>query len=331
MDDSEVAVVMNVSSNGNQTEQEFPHWRPIISLILLSLWLLSVLPTTLLSSSVLIAIKKSSLNRVLALVHVNVLVLNIIVAVSSAVTNSSFMLPAIQYCYCSVTASSVSFYLRLFNICYQPYIFASLAVFHLLIIKGKKRFINFKTAGIVLTIITIGTIVLPLIFIGVGVRDGGAVLCDTINGCIGVDTSRLLSVFASLYITAWIPCLSTIVIATIWSCVLFKRDYAGSDTGLNRRIIVMPLLMPVIITITSLGTVSSYRVVDFIFLPILSSNSFSPNWLTSIRFIVVLLSEILRGLSYPCLILFLNPKLWKSWKSILKWKHNLVSPEQPGT
>lgn len=81
--------------------------------------------------------------------------------------------------------------------------FASLAEFQLLIIKRKKRFVNFKTMGIVLTTVTIGTIVIPLIYIGV--KDGRAVLCGSTEGCIGVDTSYLLGIFAPFYVTAWIP------------------------------------------------------------------------------------------------------------------------------
>ena len=100
----------------------------------------------------------------------------------------------------------------------------------LLIIKGKNRFVNFKTVGIVLTTITIGTIVIPLIFIGVAIRDGRAVLCDSTIGCIGVDTSLLLVIFASCFVVAWVLSLSTLVAVTIWSCALFKKEYAGSDT-----------------------------------------------------------------------------------------------------
>ena len=106
-----------------------------------------------------------------------------------------------------------------------------------------------------LTTVMIGTIVIPLMFIGVAVKDRGAVLCDSREGCIGVDTSCLMGIFASFYATAWIPSLFTLVVVTIWSCALFKKDYAGSDARLNRRIIVMPLIMPVITaTLTSIAT-----------------------------------------------------------------------------
>ena len=32
---------------------------------------------------------------------------------------------------------------------------------------------------------------------------------------------------------------------SVWSCAIFKRSYAGRDSGLNQRIISVPLVMPV--------------------------------------------------------------------------------------
>ena len=141
MNDSEVLFPFwqNVSNYDNQTEREFPHWRPVVALELLSLWLLAVSVTIPLSFSVLVAVMVSSLNKKLGMVHVYVLVVNIIVRFSMTLSLSSFLPPAIRFCDCSITISSISFYLHLFNICYQPYMLVSLAVLQLLIIKGKRN------------------------------------------------------------------------------------------------------------------------------------------------------------------------------------------------
>ena len=99
MNGSEVMFTkFNASSGDNETQQEFPHWRPVVSLLMLSLWILSlsVLMVSLLNSSVLLAIiKNSSFNKVLATVHVYVLVLNILVRVGMAINFSIFIPPAI--------------------------------------------------------------------------------------------------------------------------------------------------------------------------------------------------------------------------------------------
>ena len=75
---------------------------------------------------------------------------------------------------------------------------ASLAVFQLLIIKGKKIFVNYKTVGVTLLIITVLTIVLPIIFISVAANSsGGAALCHSTIGYAGVDTAQLLLIAAT--------------------------------------------------------------------------------------------------------------------------------------
>ena len=89
MTGSEVAF-MNISDADNQTESEFTHWRPVVSLLLLCLWLFSILLAT-----QLLAIKKSSFNTVQSALHIYVLVLNILVRVCSAMIFSSFIPPAI--------------------------------------------------------------------------------------------------------------------------------------------------------------------------------------------------------------------------------------------
>ena len=94
----------------------------------------------------------------------------------------------------------------------------------------------------------------------------------------------------------------------------------------------MPLIMPLIVSLTSIAMTISFYILNSISLKISSSNySFTRNWIASIRFVIVLLGEIVSGTSYPILILFLSPKLWKSWKMIFKfsvrfWKQNQVSP-----
>ena len=332
MNDSEVLFPFwqNVSDYDNQTGREFPHWRPVVVLELLSLWLLAVSMTIPLSFSVLVAVMVSSLNKKLGMVHVYVLVVNIFVRFSMTLSLSSFLPPAIRFCDCSITISSISFYLHLFNICYQLYTLVSLAVFQLLIIKGKKKFVNYKAVGVTLFTITIVTVVVPIIFIGIATEgDGGSALCYSTVGCAGIDAARLLAVFTSFHITVWVPSFSILVTVTVWSCTIFKKNYAGRDNGLNRRIVAMPLVMPVIVSLISIVTVALYRIVDIITLQTLSSNAFSRNWNVSFGATVVILNEIASGLSYPCLILFLNPKLWVSWKKLtLFWKKNQVTPEQ---
>ena len=334
MNDSEAFLTFwqntSLSVHDNQTEREFPQWKPVVSLLLLGIWVLLVSLTIPLSISVVLAAVRSSHNKKFTLIHGYVLVVNILARVFMAFTLSNFIPPAIRFCECSTATSAISLYLQLFTTGYQPYMLAGLAVFQLLIIKGKKKFVNYKVVGITLFMTTVLTIVLPIIFIGVATNgSGGTVICDSTIGCAGIDAARLLSIFVAFHASVWIPSVSILLTATIWSCAIFKKNYTGDDNGLNRRIVAMPLLMPVIVSLISIATFASYRVADIITIQTLLSNSFSRNWNASFKFIVVLMNEAASGLSYPGLVLFLNPKLWESWKkTALLWKKNRVTPEQ---
>ena len=330
----------NDSHEANETLEEFPEWRLTFSLVMLGFWLISVPLTTLLSSSVLIAVNKSLVNKELAIVHMYVLVLNSSIRIATAMTNSSFVSSVFRFCSCSEVGSSITFLLYLFNVSYQPYIFTSIAVLQLLILKGKRRLVNRKNVGITLTVVTAIAIAVPLIFIvAVISQDGMSPLCS--GGCAGLDTSRLVGIFASFYGFVWLPSSAVVVTITIWSCVIFKKNYAGGNGELNRRIIAMPLVIPFTITLTTIASFGLFRVIDLVStLPAVSSTAFVDNWIAFFRYFVALLNEISIGLSYPCMILFQNPKLWSSWKMLylsrngcfaIILKHNQVSPEQSNT
>ena len=254
----------SLSDHDNQTEREFPQWRLVVSFLLLGLWLLSGSLTTALSFSVLLAVMKSSINRKLGLIHIYVLVMNIFVRVCTALAFSSLMPPVIRFCECSTMTNFISLYLLLFNICYQLYTLASLSVFQLMIIKGKKKFVNYKTIGITLLMITVLTIALPTVFFGVAINHtGGDVVCHNTIGCAGVDIAQLLSIITAFLIIIWVPSVSILVAATVWSCTIFKENYAGHDSGLSRRIVAMTLVMPVIVCFSnqycSIYFIPSYR------------------------------------------------------------------------
>lgn len=325
----------NASFDGNQTQQEFPQWKPIISLLVLGYWLLSVLPTTLMNSSVLLALKKSSINKALVIVHIFMLAMNIVTKMCSAVAITTYIPSIIRFCVCSIAASSVPFFLHIFTVCYQPLVFLSLTLLQLLIIMGKRKLVNHKTVGVTVIVITVLAILIPLVFTIVSIRDGETFLCSGV--CPGATTSHFIRLFISYLIAFWIPSLSTITILTTWTCIIFKHNYAGGDVELTRRMVAVPLMMPIIITITTILTFGLFRATDLIqTVQTRPFGVYTQNWIASIKVLVLLLNEITNGLSYPCLILFLYPKLLKSWKVLPKfkmcyfavWKHNKVIPDQ---
>ena len=329
--EANVSFWLNTSHDESQPQwAEFPQWRIVLSLLIMGYWLLSVLPTALLCSSVLLAMKNNSLNKSLAVVHTYMLTTNIFIRVCYAVAISIYAPSMIRFCVCSTAASSVSFYLHIYNVCYQPFALVILAAFQLLIIKGKKSLVNWKTVGVALLVITMVAISIPLLFTIVRISDGDTFLCAGV--CPGVAASRTLLLFAIYVALVWMPSLLVVVTVTVWSCAIFKRNYAGRDSELNRRIISVPLILPAVITLITLSTFGLVRAADQI--PTLSADSFVRNWTVSVKVVFLLVNEISGGLSYPCLILFLTPRLFRSWKLLFKTKrcclslliHNQVNP-----
>ena len=323
----------NITALQNSTvEMEFPPWRLVLSLILLGLWLLLALPTTLVTISLLLAVKRSSINKAMGIVHTYVLAVNAIVRVASAVSITIYIPPIIKYCSCSIAASSSAFFFHIGTACYQPYMFASLAVFQLLIIKGKKKFVNSKSVGVTLAVLTVLAALIALLFTIVRITDNDTFLCSGV--CPGNLVAHIMIIFATYTQVVWIPSFFTVLIVTTWSCVIFKRHYAGKDAGLNRRIISIPMIVPIIISLTTIITFGIFNFVDRI--PDFKMGIFIYNLTLSIKIVVVLLNEMSTGLSYPCLILFLYPQLRASWIALFKskascnllsqQKHNKVTP-----
>jgi hypothetical protein len=330
-----VSLSLNTSLDDDSAKlqwDEFPHWRVILSLLVVGYWLLSVLPTVTMSSSVLVAMKNNPFNKPLTMIHVYVLITNTLVRVCSAVAITTYAPSVLRYCICSTAASSVSFYLHIYNVCCQPLTLMVLAVFQLLIIKGKKISVTYRNVGVVLIVITVLALLISLLFTIVRLRDGDTFLCA--GACPGIPTSHVLLLFGSYIAVVWIPSLLMTVTVTTWSCVIFKRSYTGRDSGLNRRIISIPLLMPTIIMLTTISTFGLFRVADQI--STLSADPYVHNWTVSVKFVILLVNEISSGFSYPCLILFLHPKLLESWKILFQskvcclapWIHNQVNPSQ---
>ena len=329
---------VNLSTWQNSTQDEvdtaleFPLWKPVLSLILVGLWLLLVLPTILITSSLLVAVKNSSINKAMALVHTYILALNAIVHISSTVSITIYIPPVIRFCSCSIAASSAAFFFHIFTACYQPYMFASLAGFQLLIIKGKKKFVTNRSVGVTLVVLTGLAALIALLFTIVRIVDNDTFLCSGV--CPGNLVAHIIIIFATYSHIVWMPSFLTVLIVTTWSCFVFKRHYAGRDAGLNRRIISVPLIMPIIISLTTIITFGIFNIADRI--PHFYSWTFVHHLTVSIKIVVVLLNEMSTRLFYPFLVLFLYPQLRMSWTKLLKskahcntfskQKHNRVYP-----
>ena len=98
------------------------------------------------------------------MILVYVLTTNTVVRVCSVVAIATYAPSVLWYCICSLAAGSVSFYLHTYNVCYQSLALVILAVFQLLIIKGKMS-VNYRSVGVLLIVITVLAMLISVIHV----------------------------------------------------------------------------------------------------------------------------------------------------------------------
>ena len=86
-------------------------------------------------------VKKKSLRKPLNLIHLCMLTVNCLIAVPDVITSAVFVPNAIRSCECSRSAGLAYFVTEQLYIAFQPLNIASLALFMLLTIKGRKRLV----------------------------------------------------------------------------------------------------------------------------------------------------------------------------------------------
>lgn len=99
------------------------------------------------------------------MILVYVLTTNTVVRVCSAVAIATYAPSVLWYCICSLAAGSVSFYLHTYNVYYQSLALVILAVFQLLIIKGKKMSVNYRSVGVLLIVIAVLAMLISVIYV----------------------------------------------------------------------------------------------------------------------------------------------------------------------
>ena len=143
------------------------------------------------------------------------------------------------------------------------------------------------------------------------------------------QTSTGLINFALYVIFCYFPSLLIVIVCTLWSCAIYKKSYTVShDSDLDRRIISMPIVLPLIL-ITP--TLLSATILGGIRQVLVSLNPRDlPNWILFTRFMISHLHVVVPRIVYPFILLKLNPPIarhWKELKKVLKYeRHSQVEP-----
>ena len=298
---------------------EFPHWK-IATATILIIKIALIAPVSLFFDlSIVVAIFKTKcLRKPINLIHQSLLLGNTVVVVTDTITGTIFVPPLLRSCECSQSVSAVIYFLELLYIAYQPLNYACLGIFQLLIIKGKKRFVSYKTvcismlvcAGITAIIVTEGITLLFVArqsYVCNGICPEQLAMPPKFPGIAIAQTSYALF--------SWGPSLVVVLVCTTWSCVIFKNNVIASSDELNRRIISLPVVLPITLVVPSLLSFAVYLVIEEI-LTVLEIDNL-PYWILFGRVLVFQIHQVFSGIGYPCLLLHLNPQIQEYWKKLV--------------
>ena len=323
----------NVSANVS-TLGEFPYWKEALSYILVTeLFIYSPLALFINGSLLFTILKTKSLRKPLNLIHVSLLFLNCLIVLPDAIATCVYIPPVIRFCSCPRAASSVYFAIELLYIVFQPLNYASLGIFQLLIIKGKKRFVTTASVAVAVTICN-GIAILLVSEAAILIN-----LADQTYICNGFCPGEMSGLFPGIAIAfstytfiSWIPSLLVVAVCATWSCVIFRKAYIGDSDQLNRRIISLPVVMPCMLV---LPTILSNTFLSTAEEAITSTESdFATYWVLFNRLLAFQIHEFISGIAYPLVLLLLNPKIGRCWKEMVFnrcGKHSSVVPSSSGT
>ena len=313
----------NGSGNGSEVPfvwPEFPYWKSTVVLTyILNLGFL-IFPPLLLNLSLFVALvfNKAIRKQPLSIIHGSELLVVGLNRVFIGIIAANFLPPAIRFCQCSELINLVWFFFQAFILVYSPIIFAILGILQLLVILGKKKFVTRLSVAILVGICAAYSIVFSSSCLGYLITSNTRTTCSKLCGTTSSETLTNYNVFFLSYgVMVLLPCLAIVIVASTWSCIVFKKSYIGGDSQLSRRLVSLPLIIPLsVISITLL--VYLLRDIGVRILLISSVGIFFPQWAIFASGLISFSEELAGGLFYPLVLMFIHPQLRRAWVKMFK-------------
>lgn len=314
----EVNLTFSPEFNNRSFDEEVPFWQ--VSMVMRIIFVFFILfPVSIsLNGSVLITLLVTkSLHRPLNVVHISLTVELFFVKCLSLLLSVGLFPDAVRYCRCHITIIEIYLSLIAFNIVFVSVLFTTLSVMQFLVIKGKKRLIGWKVVSIAVTGSTIFSLILAILsFIGNKLQRE-PILCPLL--CTDAPDSLFTNFSFSLIgliVIVLLPCLIIIFITMLWTCLIFKKAYIGDNDQLNRRIVSLPAIMPLLTVFISISFFLVQRQLARILMRLVSS--FFPNLVLVCTEFFGYFIEGISGFIYPIVLLYLHPHLRSAWYSTYK-------------
>ena len=320
---------------------EFPLWQPLVA-INLFLYLGILAPSTLFFNiSVFITLLKCKLsNKPLTVLYGSLLLglcLDKLLACVEELINEPLQ---IRHCICLEIVVELLIGLGIFFNIYSVIIVTCQSTLQLLILQGKKKWYkNYKPslACIVLSVAVAGfwtlANIMPFFF-----ASNSMPLCTTVcsppSENVTMSTEAKFIVVGVYGVITLAPAVIVTIVTSIYSLVIFKtrilRTELVDDKSLNRKMILLPVLMVILVLSTNLNAFVASSITSVILRQV-DVGPYYGNWTLFIRSALSFVTDALHGIAYPVILLILNTTLRKKWKSILFkkppcWHSNKVHP-----
>ena len=316
-----VTLLLNSSDVNDSMLGEFPYWKPTLAVSLigatLQVWVIVILHLL-----VLVALTKSKKERLrpLNVVHESLLVSAIVEDILRMILDFVYLPSLFRNCFCPVVIGTLYFVVLLYFNVYRTFGFASLSVLQFLVVNGKKKLVNLKVAFGAIGL----CIGISLIFIATAVRwihiSDERIFCYD-NYCPGYrsesEFGETLVIFVMVTLLSFLPSLVIVIVTSTWSCAVFKKYFIGGDDQLNRRILTLPVVMPLVILASTVieGVVSLLATEIFL---ALSLGIYFPYWITVAQAQISTFFRFITRSVYPFVLIYTHSHVRDAVKSLLK-------------
>ena len=332
--------VSSTSAGNSSLIEEFPYWQTTLALNLVSFIFVFASIHLLVYLPLLVLLAKMRSKNVhakpLNVIHILLLASTIIEDILNMNLYVGYLPSMHRYCICSDILGTIFASMSFFTV-YRRLMFASLGVLQLLVVLGKKRFLKVKVSCGVIAMCIGASLIQPASFLRDIYESNEKPICNTCY-CPGYRPESIarFSVVAIVGIATTfvsiIPCLIVVFVTSTWSCAVFKQYYTGGDDQLNRRMLSLPIITPLVILASSTVDIVTVWLVGTSLVS-LSLSEYFPHRIIFTHLELTAVLRVFTRLVYPTVLVYSHASLNQALKDLLKrFKvSNRVSPENSAT
>lgn len=322
---------MNTSHN-NSFNIEFPLWKPLIFTDLF-LFVGVLAPVTLfMNISVFVALLRSQINHRPLLVLYGSLLIGLCVdkllICVDQIVNSPVVL---RYCECMNTTLILLSLPRFFFLVYSIVVVTCQSVLQLLVMKGRQKWQKSFKRNICCVLFSSLVAGFWMVLFGTGnFLSEYPLHCESFCSNTPENSAFVSTIDASLYVIlsfiafTLLPCIAITLMTSSWAFFVFKKKFIvrdeKKDIRFSRRILFLPIFMTFLLFFNS---ILSY-VVTIVTGEILHKGEleFYGNWANFMSDIEYFVLDLLHGVSYSLLLLYLYSQVRVTWRKMLSYNKN---------